>query len=410
MRIPFGFVYALAAVLIGLPAQQAAAYDVLASTLLISAGISPDDPDPTLNGIIRINTETGAVTPFINEGTGGALFAISDVAVGPHDGLIYASTQVGSIERFDASGNHVDQFAIFATIDEEGEPTGDRVNRLAFTTDGGLFATTASGRVASFTPTGSPNADLATGLTFPAGIAISPDEQEVYVATGEVGGPGAVVRLDPGGPTTIIENVIGGASGLTFRAAVGDYNGDDTNDASDYTAWQAAYGSADSPADGNGDGVVDAADYTLWRDNPGDNAELLVNDFDFGFVPGQGNRIYAYDLVAESGSTLTTIPVALPDPLEPPPTAFPTNFPSEVLILPNGELLVSNVGPSQRPLNRGSLLRFGADGTLLDTIATSLPPLSGIALAPAIPVTVPEPGSAWLLVFTSVLAIARNRR
>lgn len=48
----------------------------------------------------------------------------------------------------------------------------------------------------------------------------------------------------------------------------GDYNGDGTVDAADYSVWQTAYGDlgSDLPADGNRDGTVNAADYTIWRD------------------------------------------------------------------------------------------------------------------------------------------------
>lgn len=50
----------------------------------------------------------------------------------------------------------------------------------------------------------------------------------------------------------------------------GDYNGDGTVDAADYTVWRDAEGSIDDlAADGNGDGVVDAADRQVWIDHYG---------------------------------------------------------------------------------------------------------------------------------------------
>lgn len=52
----------------------------------------------------------------------------------------------------------------------------------------------------------------------------------------------------------------------TDGVPTGDFNGDWIVNEADYTAWRAAYGSADSLADGNMDGIVDAADYTIWRD------------------------------------------------------------------------------------------------------------------------------------------------
>jgi hypothetical protein len=53
------------------------------------------------------------------------------------------------------------------------------------------------------------------------------------------------------------------------HASNGDYNGDGIVDASDYTVWKNAFGTANSAVDGNGNGVVDAADYTIWRDHLG---------------------------------------------------------------------------------------------------------------------------------------------
>ena len=49
-------------------------------------------------------------------------------------------------------------------------------------------------------------------------------------------------------------------------AVAGDYNGDGSVNAADYTVWRNTQGSADDlRADGNGDGSVDQADYDLWK-------------------------------------------------------------------------------------------------------------------------------------------------
>jgi hypothetical protein len=53
-------------------------------------------------------------------------------------------------------------------------------------------------------------------------------------------------------------------------ALTGDYNGDGSINAADYTLWRSTYGSTvpvAAGADGNADGLVNAADYTVWRDN-----------------------------------------------------------------------------------------------------------------------------------------------
>ncbi|MCA9187816.1 MAG: dockerin type I domain-containing protein [Pirellulaceae bacterium] len=50
----------------------------------------------------------------------------------------------------------------------------------------------------------------------------------------------------------------------------GDYNGNGSVDAADYTVWKDNFGSSsDLAADGNGNGTIDAADYTVWKDNFG---------------------------------------------------------------------------------------------------------------------------------------------
>ncbi|MEN0111907.1 MAG: endo-1,4-beta-xylanase, partial [Planctomycetota bacterium] len=70
----------------------------------------------------------------------------------------------------------------------------------------------------------------------------------------------ANATLTDGGTTLVV----------TLDTLVGDYNGDGTVDAADYTMWRDAYGTAVTQngegADGNADGVVNEADLALWRD------------------------------------------------------------------------------------------------------------------------------------------------
>src|SRR5262249_42190168 len=54
---------------------------------------------------------------------------------------------------------------------------------------------------------------------------------------------------------------------------LGDYNGDGTVDASDYTVWRNSLGStANLAADGNSNGVIDNGDFDVWRAHFGDTA------------------------------------------------------------------------------------------------------------------------------------------
>ena len=56
-------------------------------------------------------------------------------------------------------------------------------------------------------------------------------------------------------------------------ALAGDYNGDGTVNAADYTIWRNTKGSADDlRADGNHNGIVDQGDYDLWHANFGQTA------------------------------------------------------------------------------------------------------------------------------------------
>ena len=57
-----------------------------------------------------------------------------------------------------------------------------------------------------------------------------------------------------------------GDSLYSILVAPGDYNGDGTVDAADYSVWRDSFGSAtDLRADGNGNGVIDDGDYDVWK-------------------------------------------------------------------------------------------------------------------------------------------------
>ena len=57
-----------------------------------------------------------------------------------------------------------------------------------------------------------------------------------------------------------------------LEGLVGDYNGDETVNAADYTVWRDTLGAGgpDLPADGNGNDLVDATDYDVWREHFGE--------------------------------------------------------------------------------------------------------------------------------------------
>lgn len=103
------------------------------------------------------------------------------------------------------------------------------------------------------------------------------NEQATSDETGEVvirGFKGDyLVEVTRGGVTETYEAVLSGDGTqllVTLPILLGDYNGDGSVDAGDYTVWRDTLGSTTNlAADGNGDGVVDNADYALWHSNFG---------------------------------------------------------------------------------------------------------------------------------------------
>jgi cytochrome c peroxidase len=88
-----------------------------------------------------------------------------------------------------------------------------------------------------------------------------------------------------------------------FAILAGDYNGDGTVDADDYTVWKANFGDTTLlVADGNGDGRVDAADYTVWRSSVGATWQ------DLAFGAGGGSL--ASGVPEPAGATLLCIAFA----------------------------------------------------------------------------------------------------
>lgn len=410
MKVLKGCLYALA-LLSTLMTQEATAYEVFATSFF-----SPEtgDPDPGLTGVLKIDTTTGVATTFIPEVVGG-LVSPTDAVVDATTNTLYVSSQNGRIWHYDATtGTPLDGLVegepagVFALLPTVG--FGDGFNTVLLASDGSLLAGTAFGSVTRYDrSTGTAGADLATALAFPSGLAETPDGA-ILVSVGDpFGGPGGVFSLDDGVTTTLIDFAdspgVRGASNPTVVLPQADFDASGIVDTDDYPAWDAAYGSSEG-ADANGDGAVNAADYTVWRDTHDDTAKLVIADLN-------GNQLQQFDLDRTNGETLAVIPPAIPDPL--PPTAnpdAPSNSPSEVLVTPEGTLLVSTLGLTRRPDNRGALLEFDRDGTLLRTIASDLPPLSGIAFAPPASSgpAVPEPSAIALIALAWGSVALRGRR
>ena len=112
---------------------------------------------------------------------------------------------------------------------------------------------------------------------------------EGYLTSSSEIAPGNNINLDAAYDPLVIGQGIDGNLEFNFQVAgeairsgnvvyvstagvTGDYNGDGTVNAADYTVWRDNLGSSVTPgmgADGNDNGVIDAADYSVWKSNFG---------------------------------------------------------------------------------------------------------------------------------------------
>ncbi len=104
-------------------------------------------------------------------------------------------------------------------------------------------------------------------------------------------------------------------------------------------------------------------------------ALLVLPDDSLLIVDIVGNYVAHYD----ANGIPEQVPFATIPPFAPPAT----NFPSDIKYDPNGNLIVSVLGPtspSSDPAdNQGALYRFDLNGNLIETIADNLQPIGGIA-------------------------------
>lgn len=411
MRILYGLIVAIAVLQ---PASSANAIEVFATSFFApEAG----DPNPGLSGVLKIDVTTGATTTFIAE-TAGGLTQPTDVLVDTSTQTLYVSTQGGRIWHYDAfTGAPRDSLVdgepagVFALLPTAG--SSDGVNSLLLRSST-LVAATAFGSITPFNlATGAQGSDIVTGLIFPSGLTATPGG-DIVVATGSPFGLAGELLLLDEDPFTVLAD---SSSSLGFNSLAnptvvrpeGDFTLDGSVDVADRAFYADAYGSTDTLPDSdlNGDGIIDAADYTLYRDNLGEESRIYVADLN-------GNAFNSYALDGSDGQTVAVIGPAIPDPL--PPTAnpgAPSNSPSEILITNEGTLLVGTLGLTRRPDNRGALHEYDRNGTLLRTIVSDLPPLSGLAFAPTpllLSVSVPEPAAALLVVFALSPLVGRRSR
>jgi hypothetical protein len=131
---------------------------------------------------------------------------------------------------------------------------------------------------------------------------------------------------------------------------------------------------------------------------------LLLPDGDLLITNLYGNNILRYD----SGSGMTTTFAAIEHPIGPggtfPIPEFPSNGPSAIIFDRDNTLLVAVLGPDHE--HSGQIQRFDLDGNYLGSIITELGAPTGLAL-------IPEP-STWILAGIGAagagLLVRRRRR
>lgn len=298
----------------------------------LAASLGPNFYD---SSVLRYNADgSPAAAGSIPSFTAGLGFS-QGVTVGP-GGNIYVSsnnlaTGAGEILFFDPTGAPLahagGQSGLFATLpfnppaEEGGNPTPPSPAGLRFSPDGTkLYVADREGTTVRVfdAATGAQLADAATGLQAPTGLAFGPDGA-LYVSNFN---SGVVTRVAGGVQTDFIT-------------------------------------------------PTQAGPYTpsslLWL--PSGN--LLAVDV-------IGNQVLEFSGSGSFVRQFAVPPPAIPDPL-PDGVNFPTNSPADIIFDEDGNLVLGILGLTYPPDNRGALLRYDLDGTLLETITDGVPGVGALA-------------------------------
>ena len=142
--------------------------------------------DWSSHSVFRVDGETGAVSPFVTNGSGG-LNTPDGLSYGPDGNLYVSSALTSQVLRFDGqTGDFIDVFA---------STNINRAGYLSFGPDGLLYVCNGDGRITRHNGTTGAFVDVFAqdpNLSFPVGLAWQGDH--VYVT--DFNPPGSVVRLD----------------------------------------------------------------------------------------------------------------------------------------------------------------------------------------------------------------------
>lgn len=238
----------------------------------VSLVVGPDEnlyvASQLTDEVLRYDGQTGElIDAFVTAGSGG-LSGPSGIAFGP-DGRLYVSGRFGgSVIAYDGQTGAFDEVIADSS---DGLATGSTFG-LAFGGNGDLYFASNS---TLFRYDLQANAIAATaGTGFPIGVEPAPGDPSggVFVATSN-----NLRRMD-GVTDTLDAAFLGpGASFSTLNffhfsrfATVdlpGDYNGDGSVDAADYTTWRDAMGSGTPLDNDTTPGGVATEDYAVWAEN-----------------------------------------------------------------------------------------------------------------------------------------------
>jgi sugar lactone lactonase YvrE len=251
------------------------------------------------------------------------------------------------------------------------------------------------------------------GLTYPTGIAVGPDGN-IYVssqATGSIlfydGQSGAPLPSpQPGGPDGLFAFLETAAPAqLAFgpdgNLYVSEYFGTSVRVYDRQTGARLADAATGLTSAGGlaftdngdllvGDGFAMAAGQTARIVRVHNGVPSTFVDYNMGvFAPAAlvtlaGGDVLAVDLVANYIARFDANGAPLgPFAVIPPPIAPPgSNFPSDIAFDPDGNLVVSVLGATNPPDDRGALLRYDLNGNLIETIVDQLEPIGGIDWTP----------------------------
>lgn len=327
------------------------------------------------SGLLKYDASGGGlqqtyITPTNTPPGPTGLNAPSSITVGPDSALYISSQNSNSVLKYDLASGVTSTFISSATlqaISPTYSPAGIRFGpdgNVYLCRNEGNFASPGTGAIDRFSPTGTPMGTLAVGLSQPTNIEFHNNELYFSQRIGfNVNGYGTIDKI----------------TAYTSPVPVSAVNVVSTNNAGLENPTGMAFDSlnrlyiADVGGSSNGVGcAVRRYDITL----PGGTAA--------GVSGTPGDAVFA---IPDGGGN----------------GALPFQFPADVRFLPNGKLMVANIGFSNNPDTPfGNVLVYnGTSGVFEYPIAT------GVSAASLAFTTVPEP--ALLVALGGIVLTVRRR-